>query len=111
MRRRPTRKNRTNFKPNTRNATHNENQKWFKAHPDRKFRIRPKRYDELGVGFLIFKKPTPGYRQSVSIGPEGAMLANTDEMLGKVYDILIGGKAAVIFPHDGTVVGEDELES
>jgi hypothetical protein len=31
--------------------------------------------------------------------------------LGKVYDILRGGKAGVIFPHDGTVLGEDELGS
>ena len=34
MRRRPTRKNRTRFKPNTRYGTPNEDQKWFKAHQD-----------------------------------------------------------------------------
>ena len=111
MRRRPTNKNRTRFKPNTRYGTPNEEREWFKAYPDRKYRIRPKRHDEPGEGFVILKKLHPGRRYFVGIGPEGAMPADTDEVLGQVYDILRSGKAGIIFPHDGSVLGEDELES
>jgi hypothetical protein len=39
------------------------------------------------------------------------MLADTDNVLGQVYDILCSGKAGIIFPHDGSVLCEDELES
>ena len=85
--------------------------KWFKHYPDRQYRIRPKRHDEPGIGYLILKQLYPGCRRFVSIGPEGAMLADNDETLGKVYGILRDGKAGVIFPHDGTVIGEDEQES
>lgn len=111
MRRRPTNKNRTRFKPNTRYGTPNEECEWFKAHQGRQYRIRPKRPDEPGEGFVIIKQIYPGRRLRVGIGPEGAMLADNDETLSKVFGILRGGKAGVIFPHDGTIVGEDELES
>ena len=88
----------------------NEGRDWFTAHPDRKYRIRPKRHDETGEGFVIIKKLHPGCRSLVGIGPEGAMLADTNAVLGKVYDILRGKKVGIIFPHDSAVLGEDELE-
>ena len=71
---------------------------------------RQKRHDGPSAGFLILKQLYPGCRHSASIRPEGAMLADTDAVLGKVYDILRGKKAGIIFPHDGTVLGEDKLE-
>jgi hypothetical protein len=112
MRRRPTFKGRTNLKTIVRQLPRgNPDQRWFEDYSGREYRIRPKRHDEPGEGFLILKKLTFGCRQFVSIGPEGAMLADNDETLSKVFGILRGGKAGVIFPHDGTVVGEDELES
>jgi hypothetical protein len=85
-------------------------QKWFKARPDRQYRIRPRRPDKPGKGFVIIKQIYPGCRLLVGIGPEGAMLADTDEVLGQVYDILRGKKVEIIFPHDSAVLGEDELE-
>ncbi len=112
MRRHPTLKGRMRFKTIVRQLPDcNPDQKWFKAHPDRKYRIRPKRHDETGEGFVIFKKLHPGCRQYVSIGPEGEMLADNDETLGKVYDILRDGKAGVILPLNGTVIGTDQFES
>lgn len=99
-------------KPIIRHLPHgNPDQKWFKAHPDRTYRIRPKRYDEPGEGFAIIKQLYPGGRSLVGIGPEGVMLADTDETLGKVYDLRRAGKAGMIFLHDGTVIGEGEGES
>ena len=112
MRRRPTLKDRTKFKTNIRHRPHgNPDQNWFKAHPDRTYQIRPKRHDKPDTGYLILKQIFLGHRHFVSIGPEGVMLADTDEVLGKVYDILRSGKTGIIFPHDGSVLGEDELES
>lgn len=103
---------RTKVKPIFRHLPHgNLDQRWFEAHPDRKYRIRPKRHDEPGKGFVIIKQIYPGCRLLVGIGPEGGMLADNDETLGKVFGILRDGKAGVIFPHDGTVLGEDEFES
>lgn len=111
MRRRPKLKDRTRTKTIVRHRPHgNPDQNWFKAHPERQYRIRPKRPDELGKGFVIIKQLYPGCRTRVGIGPEGTMLADTDEVLGKVYDIRRAGKGGVIFPHDGTVVGEDEIK-
>ena len=78
MRRRPTLKDRTRFKPNTRYGTPNEDRDWFKTHQGRQYRIRPKRPDEPGEGFVIIKQIYPGRRLRVGIGPEGAMLADND---------------------------------
>jgi hypothetical protein len=112
MKRSHTIKGRTKFKTIVRHRPHgNPDQKWFKRNPERKYRIRPKRHDETGEGLVIIKKLHPGCRSLVGIGPEGAMLADTDAVLGKVYDILRGKKAGIIYPHDGSVLGEDELES
>lgn len=112
MTRRPSLKDRTRFRTTVRHRPHgNPDQKRFKAHPDRKYRIRPKRHDEPGTGYLILKQIYPGRRHIGSIGLEGAMLADTDEVLGQVYDILRSGKAGIIFPHDGSVLGEDGLAS
>jgi len=112
MKRRSTLKDRTRFRTVVRHRPRgNPDQKWFKTNPNRQYRIRPNRHDETGTGYLILKQIYPGRRHIVSIGPEGAILADTDEVLGQVYDIFHSGKAGVIFPHDGSVIGEDELES
>lgn len=112
MKRSPTIKGRTNFKSIVRHRPHgNADQKWFKRNPERKYRIRPKQHNESGEGFVILKQIYPGCRHFVSIGPEGVMIADTDETLGKVYDLRRAGKAGIVFPRDGTVVGEDECES
>ena len=89
----------------------NADQQWFKHHPDRQYRIRPKQHEEPGNGYLILKQIYPGCRSLVGIGPEGAMLEDTDEMLGHVYDILRGGKGGfLLFSHDGTVTVVDGRE-
>jgi hypothetical protein len=112
MKRSPTLKDRKRFRTVVRHRPRgNPDQKWFKSNPNRQYRIRPNRHDEPGTGYLILKQLYPGRRHIVSIGPEGAMLADTDNVLGQVYDILCSGKAGIIFPHDGSVLCEDELES
>lgn len=109
MRRRPTPKDRTRFKTIVRHLPGgNPDQKWFEAHPDRKFRIRPKRSIEPGSGYLIIRKFRPGCRLWVSVGLAGDMLADTDETLGKMFDIKIDGKEAFISLSDGTVRGRDK---
>ena len=98
--------------PTIRHLPHgNPDQKWFEAHPDRQYRIRPKQHEEPGNGYLILKQIYPGCRSLVGIGPEGAVLEDTDEMLGHVYDILRGGKGGfLLFSHDGTVTVVDGRE-
>lgn len=86
----------------------NPDQRWFKAHPHRKFRLRPKRSDEPGTGYLILKRLSYGDQLRVDIGPGGAMLDDNDETLGKVYRFLRADKRSVLFPHGGTVVGWGE---
>ena len=86
-------------------------QQWFEAHPDRQYRIRPKQHDGPDTGYLILKQVYPGIRSRLDIGPVGALLTDTDEVLGKVYDSILGGMRGVFFRHNGTIVGGDELES
>lgn len=88
----------------------NPDQKWFKRHPDRQYRIRPKRPDESGKGLSILKKVTPECRTSVDIDPEGVMLADNDEVLGKVYRVVRDGRRCLTFTFDGNVLGEEQFE-
>ena len=112
MKRSRTPKDRTKSKTSVQHLPHgNSDQEWFKAHPDRKYRIRPKQHDEPGEGFVIIKMLHPGCRSLVGIGPEGAMLADTDAVLSKMYDIIRSGTSGIIFPHDGSVVSEEEFGS
>ena len=109
MKRPPTRKGKKKRKTVVRHLKHgNPDQRWFEAHPHRKYRIRPKRDDEPGIGYLILKRLAYGTNLRVDIGPGGAILADNDEALGKVYCTLRGGKRCVFFPHGGTVVGWGE---
>lgn len=82
---------------------------WFEGHPGRQYRIRPTFHDEPGDGFVIVKQMYPSCCARVGVGPEGAWLADTDELLGKVYDMLRSGKMALFYPLVGTVVEGREL--
>ena len=110
MKRCPTLKDRTRFRTIVLHRPHgNPDQKWFISNPDRIYRIRPERHDEPNIGYLILERLSYGSCLGVDIGHVGAMLTDDDETLSKVYRYLRCKKEGMIFPHDGTVLGEDEL--